>query len=145
MMQNMATIVPNMLQFGWVSYFFSGFVIVYLPFPLTDRFKSMLQRGIMLKSLDPSYASSISWYLILLSGLQGVFSLVLGADHGLLAEDQVMKQQMMMGQGQGQMPDLNALFTAEKNELDISQHDFIIQDAEYKILGLTPPNRIKSS
>jgi hypothetical protein len=49
MKQNMAMIVPNMLMMGWVSYFFSGFVLVKLPFGLTDRYKSMLQRGIFLK------------------------------------------------------------------------------------------------
>lgn len=61
MKQNLAMIIPNMLQMGWVSYFFAGFVLVKLPFPLTERFKTMLQRGIMLKSLDVSYVSSLSW------------------------------------------------------------------------------------
>ena len=40
MKQNFAAIIPNMLLLGWVSYFFSGFVLVKLPFPLTERFRS---------------------------------------------------------------------------------------------------------
>jgi hypothetical protein len=32
-----------------------------IPFPLTQRFRSMLQRGIELGSLDVTYVSSQSW------------------------------------------------------------------------------------
>jgi hypothetical protein len=49
MKQNMLMVVPNMILMGWVSYFFSGFVLVKLPFGLSDRFKQLTQRGILIK------------------------------------------------------------------------------------------------
>lgn len=46
---------------GVVNQFFSGFVLVKIPFPLTPSFKAMLQRGIPLASLDVTYVTSLSW------------------------------------------------------------------------------------
>lgn len=66
-----------MLSMAWVSYFFSGFVLVKLPFPLTDSFKSMLQQGVFIPNLDSSYVSSLSWYFINLFGVRGLLSLFL--------------------------------------------------------------------
>ena len=53
---NMTMMVPNMVMMAWINYFFSGFVLVKIPFGLTEGFKGMLQRGVDLKTLDPSYA-----------------------------------------------------------------------------------------
>lgn len=38
MKQQMAGLIPHFALMGWVSFFFSGFVISKLPSPLTDRF-----------------------------------------------------------------------------------------------------------
>ncbi|TAQ83591.1 hypothetical protein B7494_g8086 [Chlorociboria aeruginascens] len=57
---NMAMIVPQTLIMGWINAFFSGFVIIRLPFPLTIKFKSMLQAGVATKDMDPQWMSSIS-------------------------------------------------------------------------------------
>lgn len=57
----MATMVPQVAMMGVVNQFFSGFVLVKIPFPLTPSFKSMLQRGIPLASLDVTYVTSLSW------------------------------------------------------------------------------------
>ncbi|KAL4562549.1 hypothetical protein LXL04_034756 [Taraxacum kok-saghyz] len=42
---------------SWVNFFFSGFVAAKIPFPLTQRFRSMLQNGIDLSSVDVSYVA----------------------------------------------------------------------------------------
>ena len=100
---NMAMMIPQTLIMGWINAFFSGFVIcafaflsikhecnelantvsiVKLPFPLTIRFKSMLQSGVMTRDLDVRWVSSLSWYFLNLFGLQPVFGFILGDDNG---------------------------------------------------------------
>ena len=141
MKQNMMTVLPNMLMMGWVSYFFSGFVLVKLPFPLTDRFKSMLQRGIFLNSLNVSYVSSLSWFFINLFGLRGVFSLVLGSDNTAVDNpDAMMQAQMQMGTG-GMMggpaaPDMTKINQQERNELEITPYEQIVSQAEVRLLKI---------
>jgi hypothetical protein len=58
--------------------------LVRLPFPLTIKFKSMLQAGVATKDMDPQWMSSISWYVLCIFGLQSVFNYLLGSDNGKL-------------------------------------------------------------
>ncbi|KAL8091585.1 hypothetical protein AgCh_034001 [Apium graveolens] len=62
MKKNLSMIIPHTLTFAWVNFFFSGFVAAKIPFPMTQRFRSMLQNGIDLSIVDVSYVSSRSWY-----------------------------------------------------------------------------------
>lgn len=109
----MAMIIPNTMIMSWINAFFSGYVIstsrfrgcvaarlllyvcvrrfanhnylaVKLPFPLTIKFKSMLQAGVATKDMDPRWMSSISWYFLCIFGLQPVFNFILGSDNGML-------------------------------------------------------------
>jgi hypothetical protein len=79
---NMAMIVPQTLIMGWINAFFSGFVVLRMPFPLTPRFKAMLQAGVATREMDVRWVSSISLYFICLYGLQSVFIFLLGSDNG---------------------------------------------------------------
>lgn len=79
---NMAMMIPQTLIMGWINAFFAGYVILKLPFPLTIRFKSMLQSGVMTRDLDVRWVSSLSWYFLCLFGLQPVFIFILGNDNG---------------------------------------------------------------
>ncbi|CAM6121314.1 unnamed protein product [Calypogeia fissa] len=51
MKKNLSMIIPQTLTFAWVNFFFSGFVAAKIPFPLTQRFRAMLQNGIDLSSV----------------------------------------------------------------------------------------------
>lgn len=57
---------------------------VKLPFPITIKFKSMLQAGVQTKDMDPRWMSSISWYFLCIFGLQFVYVFLLGSDNGKL-------------------------------------------------------------
>jgi len=144
MKKNMAMIIPQFLIMGWVNYFFSGFVIGRLPFGLTLRFKSMVQSGISLTSLDVTYVSSLSWYIITLFGLRGLISIVLGDDN---EADDVRLVSSQLGGGTeaegaeaatGMKPDYAQLFSAEREALELTSHDFsLINSVETRILNTT--------
>lgn len=75
---NMMMLIPQTIIMSWITTFFSGFVLIKLPFPLTIRFKSMLQRGILTPDMDVSWVSSLSWYFLNLFGLKSIYTLILG-------------------------------------------------------------------
>jgi hypothetical protein len=135
MKQNMAMIVSNMLMMGWISYFFQGFVVVRLPFAVFDRLKVMLQRGVALNSLNVSYVSTLSWYLLLLFGLRGLFSLVLGSNNEAVDQTRVMEEQMNAGAMQ---QDPQKQFDQERTELEILHHEWAAPAAELRLLGVDP-------
>lgn len=82
MKNQMAMMIPNTLIMSWINAFFSGFVVLKLPFPLTVKFKSMLQAGVATKEMDPRWMSSISWYFLCYFGLQSIFNFLLGSEAG---------------------------------------------------------------
>uniref|UniRef100_A0A7S3NPS9 ER membrane protein complex subunit 3 n=1 Tax=Aureoumbra lagunensis TaxID=44058 RepID=A0A7S3NPS9_9STRA len=130
--------VPNMVMMSVISYFFHGFVLVKIPFPLTNRFKVMLQRGVDLATLDVSYVSSLSWYFLVLFGLRGLFKILLGEDSDALDEARAtqMSMGMMHSVGGAHGPfDAPAAYKHERQELQMAQHTWLLEDAETKLLG----------
>jgi len=111
MKKNMVMVVPQMAMMGWVSYFFSGFIVGKMPFPLTDRFKMMLQRGIELSSLDVTYVSSLSLYILCLFGLRGVLTVALGPNDD--ADDTKIMQQQMTGGMNAQAQDMKKVYSLQ--------------------------------
>jgi len=62
-----------------IQHFFSGFILLRVPFALTMGFKSMFQRGVAdLPDLEPAFVSSVSWYFLVMYGLRSFIQLVLG-------------------------------------------------------------------
>ncbi|KAL2114439.1 hypothetical protein VUR80DRAFT_7127 [Thermomyces stellatus] len=131
---NMAMIIPNTLIMSWINAFFSGYVIMKLPFPITIKFKSMLQSGVMTKDMDPRWMSSISWYFLCIFGLQSVFNFLLGSNN---AANQMAAQMGQMGpQAQmfapGQDPDKQ--FQAEAENLAVIDHYSVLDGVEDRLL-----------
>ena len=106
-----------------------------LPFPSTLRFKVMLQQGVALDSLDPSYVSSLSWYFLTLFGLRGLLAIVLG--EGNAADDvALMRQQQAGAMGGGPAAgDQSKLFAAELDNLKLVQHEWLAQRAEQRVVA----------
>ena len=131
----MANTVPHIVMMTAMNYLFSGFVISKVPFPLTPRFKMMLQQGVSLSTLDSSYVSALSWYFIIMFGIRGFTSLVLGGSVAY-SDMHAMQMQAQMGQtGNNPQFDAGAAFKAEKRELEVIKHTWHAADAELRLLG----------
>ncbi|XP_041459175.1 ER membrane protein complex subunit 3-like [Lytechinus variegatus] len=132
---NLTNILPMIVIGGWINWTFSGFVITKVPFPLTLRFKPMLQRGVELASLDASWVSSASWYFLNVFGLRSVYSLILGENN---AADQARLMQQQMNQGMAMAPDPTKAFKGEWEALEIAEHRWAMQNVEEELIGRTP-------
>ncbi|RMZ87035.1 hypothetical protein DV736_g5739, partial [Chaetothyriales sp. CBS 134916] len=134
---NMAMMIPQTLIMSWINAFFAGFVILRLPFPLTIRFKSMLQSGIMTRDLDVRWVSSLSWYFLCLFGLQGVFIFILGNENAASQMAQQMAQMNPQANvnpfGPGQDPD--KMFQAEAENLEVAEYYSVLEGAEDRLLS----------
>ncbi|KAG7280839.1 hypothetical protein CRUP_010821 [Coryphaenoides rupestris] len=93
-----------------------------VPFPLTLRFKPMLQRGIELLSLDASWVSSASWYFLNVFGLRT-------ADQSRVMQDQ------MTGAAMAMPPDPNKAFKSEWEALEIVDHKWALESVEEELMS----------
>lgn len=125
-------ILPMMVMGGWVSFTFSGFLTARVPFSLTYRFKQLLQRGIDLPSLDASWISSMSWYIIIAFGMRGMYGLVLGQDNQ--ADQARIMQQQMPGGAMGPVQDEQKAFKAEWEGLKLVEYRNALQNVEKALL-----------
>lgn len=126
---------------------------VKLPFPLTIRFKSMLQSGVMTRDLDVRWVSSLSWYFLNLFGLQSVFGFILGSDNGsssltlfnrisltiAAAANHMASQMSGMNPTAGMNPfqpgqDPDKLYLNEAENLEVMEHFCIYDGIEERIL-----------
>ncbi|CAH0547330.1 unnamed protein product [Brassicogethes aeneus] len=130
---NLTNVLPMIIVGGWINWVFSGFITTKVPFPLTLRFKSMLQRGIELSHLDASWVSSASWYFLNVFGLRSIYALVLGENNA--ADQSRQMQDQMSGAAMAMPPDPKVAFKAEWEALEIIDHQFGLTDAENDVVS----------
>lgn len=101
MKTQMITMVPQIVMMNFVQYFFAGFILGKVPFRAPSNWRTMLQRGIDITTLDVSYVSSLSWYFVVMFGTRSLIGLLLAPASGAQLNDGLMMQaQMGMGQQQ---------------------------------------------
>lgn len=134
---NLTHVLPMIVIGGWINWTFSGFVTTKVPFPLTLRFKPMLQRGIELMSLDASWVSSASWYFLNFFGLRSIYSLVLGENNA--ADQSKVMQDQMSGAAMAMPPDPKQAFRNEWEALELVEHQWALKNVENQLTGVSLP------
>mmetsp|Transcript_12810 Transcript_12810/g.24628 ORF Transcript_12810/g.24628 Transcript_12810/m.24628 type:complete len:292 (+) Transcript_12810:102-977(+) len=149
MMQgNMAFMVQNMIMMQGIQHFFSGFILLKIPFSLTAGFKNMFQKGLAdLPDLDPSYVSSVSWYFLVMYGLRSFFRLAVG-DPSLeyREQEQLLQRFGYTAPNPGKAADPAALCKqmrqeAENMDILLNQHKSEFDGVEKRLLGSRYPKR----
>ncbi|KAJ3549910.1 hypothetical protein NMY22_g704 [Coprinellus aureogranulatus] len=137
MKTQMVMMVPQMVIMGWINFFFQGFVLIKLPFPLTLGFKSMLQRGIETPDMDVRWVSSLSWYFLNFFGLNGLYRLILGNDNSAdSSKDASNSPFAALNNAPAGPTDYNKLFKAEIDNLEFSNavYSWLGSDVEDRVL-----------
>lgn len=134
---NLFMTIATPLQYGLISHFFSGFLIGKVPFPLTQKFRELLQSGVSVASLNVQYISSISLYFLTLFGFNSLYRIILSeSEDDLSSTMAAMNPMMAMGMQQPSLggPESNkVLCEKEANYLKVARHKFIFDDADAKL------------
>ncbi|KAI8104654.1 hypothetical protein M9434_003207 [Picochlorum sp. BPE23] len=128
MKQQLGGLGPQLALGAFVNYFFRGFILGKLPFSLSPKFRGMLQSGIDLPSLDVTYLSSLSYYMLLLFGSRGILTLFFKDvvnDAAMAA--QMQQKGMMMNPAAA---DPKKQFADEAKVMDLLQHRWNMEHVE---------------
>ncbi|XP_018318995.1 ER membrane protein complex subunit 3-like isoform X2 [Agrilus planipennis] len=133
---NMANVLPMIVLGGWISWVFSGFLTTKSPFPLTLRFKIMLQKDIELMHLDPSWISSVSWYFLNFFGLRSIYTLALGENFDSGRHDRAKNstEDQVSNMVSNFPMNYKVIFKAEWEALELIHHQWKLAKVEYNFL-----------
>jgi len=155
-----AFMAQNMVLMQGIGYFFSGYVLVKVPIPLTNGFKGMFQRGLDLGmvTLETSYVSSVSWYFLVMFGLRAFFKLVIesegsGSGSGMSMQEEHKRAgavQTDLGNGfgaggaQAKKFDGKKFLMGEIESLELMRYNSVLDDADTRLLGKSKRSSVSS-
>lgn len=129
--------LPQTVLMYYINSFFSGFLLTRLPFPLTIRFKEMLQRGLLdVPDLDASWCSSISWFFLCSFGLNPVYRLLLGDENAASDLQQMQGPTAMPAMPGAPQIDYKKLMRDERENLDIVEYKWVCEGVEDRVLKM---------
>lgn len=135
MKQQLSGLGPQLALGAFVNFFFRGFILGKLPFSLSPKFRGMLQSGIDLPSLDVSYLSSLSYYMLLLFGSRGIMVLFFQDaavnDAAMMAQMQAQSQMSFMNQAS---MDPQKAFTDERRAVELVHYQWRLEGAEERAI-----------
>lgn len=94
----------------------------------------MLQRGVETPDMDVTWVSSLSWYFLNLFGLRSIFTLLLGEDNAADGMRDMAAMSQMGASPTGQPQDFHKLFLAESENLELTTHNWELDDIENRLL-----------
>lgn len=133
MKKNFVSMINYAVIYVGVGTFFSGFILLKLPFSLTLKFRSMLQQGLNIPSLDLSYVSALSWCFLLVFSLGSILNFIDDSkdDFSMLKDQEKMMTQPFGG---SQEKDFNKMMSVEKENLEIVPFFSVLDDAVSKVI-----------
>lgn len=145
---NMVFMGQNMIMMQGISHFFQGYVLLKVPFPLTNGFKMMFQRGLDLTTLETSYVSSVSWYFLVMFGLRAFFVLAIGDVSQETQEGTIIQASLgnsTVALPPGQKFDASKALRTEADNLEMVRYKSLLDDVEKRLLGKNYPKKKSSS
>lgn len=72
---NFMMIATMGLQYWGISHFFSDMLVGKVSFPVPQKFREMMQRGIEIVNIDVKYISALSLYFLTIFGVDKILAL----------------------------------------------------------------------
>lgn len=128
------SMISQFLLMQFIQFFFSGLILMKLPFSLTSTFKQMVQSGVKTDELDVRWVSAVSFYLIANMGLPSVFN-ILGMNEEQ-AQVSPAQGQMMMPTLSGSPPQPEKIMEQEAKDIKIISHEWCLTGIEDRVLTM---------
>ncbi len=127
---NMMMMVMFPLQMFGINYFFSGMIVGKVAFPLTQKFRELLQRGISIDNIDVKYISSLSLYFLVFMGIDKIFKIFLREDRKVNLQSMPMTATPPPNPLAGGSQGIKKHYDSERDNIKMMEYKFAFAEIE---------------